>query len=80
ASSRARLTVRDILTVSQWQPVPQRGYQCMSCCRIFPTLWSLTNHIQYSSQEGFSCKVYYRRLKALWEKEHKQQGAAAPRV
>ncbi|NXT33102.1 SPT46 protein, partial [Pelecanoides urinatrix] len=79
-SGRASITVRDILAVSQRQPVPQRGYQCVSCCRVFPTLWSVTNHVRHSSQEGYSCKVYYRRLKALWQKEHKEQEAAAPRV
>ncbi|XP_009477685.2 spermatogenesis-associated protein 46 [Pelecanus crispus] len=78
-SGGASITVQDILAASQGQPVPQRGYQCMSCCRVFPTLWSLKTHIQHSSQEGYSCKVYYRRLKALWEKEHKEQEAAAPR-
>ncbi|KFO10976.1 Uncharacterized protein C1orf111, partial [Balearica regulorum gibbericeps] len=80
ASSRASITIQDILTASQQQPVPHHGYQCMSCCRVFPTLWSVKTHIQHSSQEGYSCKVYYRRLKALWEKEHKEQEAAAPRA
>ncbi|XP_074893524.1 spermatogenesis-associated protein 46 [Buteo buteo] len=80
ARNRASITFRDILAASQWQPVPQRGYQCVSCCRVFPTLWSVKDHIQHSSQEGYSCKVYYRKLKALWEKEHKEQEAAAPRV
>lgn len=79
-SGRASITVRDILAASQRQPVPQCGYQCVSCCRVFPTLWSVKTHIQHSSQEGYSCKVYYRRLKALWEKEHNEQEAAAPRV
>ncbi|NXT01658.1 SPT46 protein, partial [Jacana jacana] len=73
ARDRARITVRDILAASQKQPVPQCGYQCMSCCRVFPTLWSIKIHIQQSSREGYSCKVYYRRLKALWEKERKEQ-------
>ncbi|NXK08838.1 SPT46 protein, partial [Herpetotheres cachinnans] len=80
ASSRASITARDILAAAQGQPVPQHGYQCMSCCRIFPTLWSVKTHIQHSSQEGYSCKVYYRKLKALREKEHKAQEAAAPKV
>ncbi|NXJ47339.1 SPT46 protein, partial [Spizaetus tyrannus] len=80
ARSRASITFRDILAASRWQPAPQHGYQCVSCCRVFPTLWSVKAHIQHSSQEGYSCKVYYRRLKALWEKEHKEQEAAAPRV
>ncbi|NWX45194.1 SPT46 protein, partial [Steatornis caripensis] len=78
-SNRASITARDILAACEQQPVPWRGYQCMSCCRIFPTLWSVKTHIQHSSQEGYSCRVYYCRLKALWEKEHKQQAAAAPR-
>ncbi|KFQ18435.1 Uncharacterized protein C1orf111, partial [Merops nubicus] len=80
---RASITVRDILIASQQQPVPQGGYQCMSCCRIFPVLWSVKTHIQNSAQEGYSCKVYYRRLKALWEKEQEEQEAqeaASPRV
>lgn len=80
ARRRPSITFRDILAASQQQPVPQRGYQCVSCCRVFPTLWSVKTHIQHSSQEGYSCKVYYRKLKALWEKEHKEQEAAAPRV
>ncbi|NXC20116.1 SPT46 protein, partial [Corythaeola cristata] len=67
ASSSISITVGDILTASQRQPVPQSGYKCLSCCRIFPTLWSVRTHIQHSSQEGYSCKAYYRRLKALWQ-------------
>ncbi|NWS66129.1 SPT46 protein, partial [Crotophaga sulcirostris] len=75
ANGRASITVHDILTASQQQPVPQRGYQCMLCCCLFPTLWSIKTHIQHSFQKGYSCKVYYHRFQALWEKEQK---AAAP--
>ncbi|NXF60739.1 SPT46 protein, partial [Ciccaba nigrolineata] len=80
ATSRATITVQDILTISQWQPEAQHGYHCLSCCRVFPTLWSVKTHIQHSSQEGYSCNVFYCRLKALWVKEGKAQEAAAPRV
>ncbi|NWR61519.1 SPT46 protein, partial [Bucorvus abyssinicus] len=80
ASSRASIMVQDILAASKWQPAPQNGYQYMSCCRIFPTLWSVKIHIQNSSQEGYSCKVYYHRLRTPQETEHKAQEAAAPRV
>ncbi|NXL33332.1 SPT46 protein, partial [Glaucidium brasilianum] len=73
-TGRASITVQDIITISHWQPEPQHGYKCLSCCRIFPTLWSAKTHIQHRSQEGYSC-----RLKALWEKG-KAQEAAAPRV
>ncbi|NXW65830.1 SPT46 protein, partial [Eurystomus gularis] len=72
------IKVQDILTASQQQPVPQGSYQCVSCCHIFPMLSLVKTHIQNSSQEGYSCKVYYCRLKALWKKEQKAQEAAAP--
>ncbi|NWW84610.1 SPT46 protein, partial [Rhynochetos jubatus] len=80
ASGGASITVRDILAASQGQPVPQHGYQCMSRCRVLPTLWAVKTHIQHSSQEGYSCRVYYRKLKAPWEKEQKKQEAAGRRV
>ncbi|NXI49303.1 SPT46 protein, partial [Chloroceryle aenea] len=78
ASSRTSITVQDILTASQGQLMPQGGYQCMSCCRIFPMLWSIKTHIQNSSQEGYSCKVFYRSLKVLQEKEQRVQETVAP--
>nr|XP_047936252.1 spermatogenesis-associated protein 46 isoform X1 [Anser cygnoides] len=33
---------------------------------------------RHSSQEGYSCKAYYRKLKVLLEKEHQAQEAEAP--
>ncbi|XP_068808597.1 spermatogenesis-associated protein 46 [Struthio camelus] len=72
------VTVQDILAASQWQLAPQDGYKCVACCRVFPTLWSLKTHIRHGAREGFSCKVYYRKLKALWEKERPAQEAFAP--
>ncbi|XP_040466047.1 spermatogenesis-associated protein 46 [Falco naumanni] len=83
ASSRASIMVRDILAASQGQPVTRHGYQCMSCCRLFPTLWMVKTHIQHSSQEGYSCKVYYRKLKALQGAggcSSRGSGAAQPAV
>ncbi|XP_030311148.1 spermatogenesis-associated protein 46 [Calypte anna] len=78
--SRASITVRELLGASRQQRGCRQGYQCLSCCRIFPTLWSLKTHIEHSSQEGYSCKVYYRRLKALREKEQQEREAAARKV
>ncbi|NWU65457.1 SPT46 protein, partial [Pterocles burchelli] len=80
ASDTASITVWDILIASQLQPASQCGYQCVSCCRMFPTLCSLKIHIQRSSGEGYSCKVYYRRLKVLREKKRKQHEASGARV
>ncbi|NXJ79444.1 SPT46 protein, partial [Trogon melanurus] len=75
ANCKTSITVQDMLTASQLH----RGYQCVSCCHIFPPLWSVKTHIQNSSQEGYSCKWYNHRLQALWEKECKEREAAAPR-
>ncbi|XP_060976235.1 spermatogenesis-associated protein 46 [Dama dama] len=65
------ITSQDILTASKWHPAQQNGYKCVSCCRLYPTLHSLKSHIKRGFREGFSCKVYYRKLKTLWGKEPK---------
>ncbi|XP_060089469.1 spermatogenesis-associated protein 46 [Heteronotia binoei] len=72
------ITSQDILLASRWHPLQQNGYKCMACCRMFPTLHSLKTHIKCGLKEGFSCKVYYQKLKALWEKEHKCQVNKCP--
>ncbi|XP_074859439.1 spermatogenesis-associated protein 46 [Carettochelys insculpta] len=64
-----RITARDVLRACRWLPAPQNGYKCAACCRVFPTLHSLKTHVKCGFKEGFSCQVYYQRLKALWERE-----------
>ncbi|ELK16351.1 spermatogenesis-associated protein 46 [Pteropus alecto] len=63
------ITSQDILMASRWHPAQQSGYKCAACCRMYPSLRSLKSHIRGGFKEGFSCRVYYRRLKALWGKE-----------
>ncbi|XP_078212283.1 spermatogenesis-associated protein 46 isoform X2 [Callithrix jacchus] len=65
------ITSQDILMASRWYSAPQNGYKCVACCRMYPTLDFLKSHIKGGFREGFSCKVYYRKLKALWSKEQK---------
>nr|XP_020844288.1 spermatogenesis-associated protein 46 isoform X2 [Phascolarctos cinereus] len=69
--SKDYITSQDILTASKWHPTQQNGYKCVACCRVYPTLHSLKTHIKEGFSEGFSCKVYYRKLKSLWGKEQK---------
>lgn len=64
-----RITPQDVLMASRWQPAQQSGYKCVACCRMYPSLRSLQSHIRGGFKEGFSCRVYYRRLKALWGRE-----------
>uniref|UniRef100_A0A673U075 Spermatogenesis associated 46 n=1 Tax=Suricata suricatta TaxID=37032 RepID=A0A673U075_SURSU len=68
------ITSRDILVASRWRPAQQGGYKCAACCRMYPTLHSLKSHIRGGLREGFSCKVYYRKLKALWGQEKARLG------
>ncbi|NXG32383.1 SPT46 protein, partial [Dromaius novaehollandiae] len=70
------ITVWDLLEASRWQLAPRDGYKCVACCRVFPTLCSLKTHVRHGAREGFSCKVYYRRLKALWEREREAREAS----
>ncbi|XP_062960085.1 spermatogenesis-associated protein 46 [Cynocephalus volans] len=65
------ITSQDILTASKWHLTQQNGYKCAACCRMYPTLHSLKSHIKGGFKEGFSCKVFYHKLKTLWEKEQK---------
>uniref|UniRef100_H0WJN4 Spermatosis associated 46 n=1 Tax=Otolemur garnettii TaxID=30611 RepID=H0WJN4_OTOGA len=65
------ITSQDIIMASKWHPAQQNGYKCAACCRMYPTLHSLKSHIKGGFKEGFSCKVYYRKLKTLWGKEQK---------
>lgn len=78
AKAKDSITSQDILLASKQQPRQQNGYKCMACCRMFPTLHSLKTHIKCGFKEGFSCKVYYHKLKSLWEKEHKCRTSSRP--
>lgn len=69
------ITSQDILMASRWHPAPQSGYKCVACCRMYPSLRSLKSHIRGGFREGFSCRVYYRRLKALWGREQRARPA-----
>ncbi|KFO38395.1 spermatogenesis-associated protein 46 [Fukomys damarensis] len=69
------ITSQDILVASKWYPAQQNGYKCAACCRMYPTLQSLKRHIRWGFKEGFSCRVYYRKLKVLWSREQKARPA-----
>ena len=40
-------------------------YRCASCLWYYPSLVSLQTHIQQGWKEGFSCRVYYKKLKEV---------------
>uniref|UniRef100_A0A673T6X9 Family with sequence similarity 170 member A n=1 Tax=Suricata suricatta TaxID=37032 RepID=A0A673T6X9_SURSU len=54
----------------EWLMALESGYKCMGCCRVFPTLDVLKQHVQNGASEGFSCHAFhlaYTRLK--WKKK-----------
>uniref|UniRef100_A0A8C8S7V2 Uncharacterized protein n=1 Tax=Pelusios castaneus TaxID=367368 RepID=A0A8C8S7V2_9SAUR len=44
-------------------PLPiMQGVRCLACCRLFPSLEALIEHVKHGLREGFSCRVYNRVL------------------
>ncbi|XP_029473967.1 spermatogenesis-associated protein 46 [Rhinatrema bivittatum] len=71
--SKDSISPQDILAASKWFPEQQSGYKCVACCRMFPTLHSLQSHIRHGFREGFSCRVFYRKIKTFWERDNVQK-------
>ncbi|XP_069089450.1 spermatogenesis-associated protein 46-like [Pleurodeles waltl] len=76
-SPKDTITSQDIIMAARWLPSQQNGHKCMACCRMFPTLHSLQNHIKNGVQDGFSCKAFYRKLKTFWQRDNKQRALEA---
>ncbi|CAB1350775.1 unnamed protein product [Coregonus sp. 'balchen'] len=43
----------------------ERKYKCSGCLRYYDHLGTLLGHIDRGWREGFSCKVFYRKLKSM---------------
>uniref|UniRef100_A0A4X1UBP9 Family with sequence similarity 170 member A n=1 Tax=Sus scrofa TaxID=9823 RepID=A0A4X1UBP9_PIG len=48
-----------------WLVTMETGFRCMACCRVFSTLESLQEHVQYGIREGFSCHVFHLTMAQL---------------
>lgn len=59
-SSRAR--------TPEWLVAHDSGYRCMACCRVFPSLEILQDHVQNGVKEGFSCHSFHLALNWLRSK------------
>uniref|UniRef100_G1Q339 Family with sequence similarity 170 member A n=1 Tax=Myotis lucifugus TaxID=59463 RepID=G1Q339_MYOLU len=47
--------------VPLWK-VLHRGFRCMACCHVFPSLALLQEHVENGIREGFSCHVFHRAM------------------
>ncbi|XP_075399204.1 protein FAM170A [Tenrec ecaudatus] len=48
-----------------WLVTIDNGFRCMACCRVFPTVENLQEHVQYGIREGFSCHVFHLTMTQL---------------
>uniref|UniRef100_A0A8C4Y7S3 Family with sequence similarity 170 member B n=1 Tax=Gopherus evgoodei TaxID=1825980 RepID=A0A8C4Y7S3_9SAUR len=76
----------------EWLLTIEQGVRCLACCRVFPSLEALTQHVKQGLREGFSCRVYYRVLRQIrarqrfqrrrvlgrWGKETQQRRGSLP--
>lgn len=58
-----------------WLVAHKSGFRCMACCRIFPSLEVLKEHVRHGFKEGFSCHTFHLALTCLkhkyWKEEEK---------
>lgn len=52
----------------------QRRYECSGCLHYYDYLDCLLAHIQQGRMEGFSCRVFYRKLKSVQEHKCARRG------
>ncbi|XP_048190171.1 protein FAM170A [Perognathus longimembris pacificus] len=50
-----------------WLVTMENGFRCMACCRVFATMETLREHVQYGVREGFSCHVFHLTMTHLIE-------------
>ncbi|XP_054550475.1 protein FAM170A-like isoform X2 [Talpa occidentalis] len=54
-----------------WLVALDRGYRCMACCRVFPSLEVLQEHVENGIREGFSCRAFHLAFACLRSKKKK---------
>ncbi|XP_076994968.1 uncharacterized protein LOC143665447 isoform X4 [Tamandua tetradactyla] len=56
-----------------WLVALDSGFRCMGCCRVFPSLEVLQEHVQHGVNEGFSCQAFHLALDLLKKKRKKEE-------
>ncbi|XP_059950365.1 protein FAM170A-like [Mesoplodon densirostris] len=68
-----------------WMVTMETGFRCMACCRVFPTLEILQQHVKFGVLEGFSCRVFHLTM-AQWmgnvesESTPEEEGSVEPKT
>ncbi|XP_059031751.1 protein FAM170A-like isoform X3 [Mustela lutreola] len=53
----------------EWLVTLDSGFRCMACCRVFPSLEVLQEHVKHGVREGFSCHTFHLTLTLLERKK-----------
>ncbi|KAG5264762.1 hypothetical protein AALO_G00257760 [Alosa alosa] len=56
----------------------ERMYKCSACLHYYPGLTPLVQHIREGWRNGFSCRVFYRKLKAMRDRRVATSAGAGP--
>ncbi|VTJ84346.1 Hypothetical predicted protein [Marmota monax] len=57
----------------EWLVAHDSGYRCMACCRVFPSLEILQDHVKNGIKEGFSCHSFHVALNLLRSKNRNRK-------
>ncbi|RXM35654.1 hypothetical protein EOD39_3958 [Acipenser ruthenus] len=55
-------------------------YKCSACLRYFENLGCLQSHIEQGWEEGFSCRVFYGKLKVMRDRSLQKRSQKSPYV
>lgn len=61
----------------EWLVAPDKGFKCMACCRVFPSLEILREHVRHGVKEGFSCYTFHLALTCLEKMKSNEKGRQA---
>ncbi|XP_014397239.1 PREDICTED: protein FAM170A-like [Myotis brandtii] len=56
----------------EWLVALDSGFRCMACCRVFPSLEVLQEHVECGVREGFSCHAFHNAMARLKHKDLKE--------
>ncbi|XP_073077557.1 protein FAM170A-like [Manis javanica] len=55
----------------EWLVALDSGFRCLGCCRVFPSLEVLQDHVDNAVCEGFSCHIFQHAL--AWLNKNKKE-------
>ncbi|XP_028934410.1 protein FAM170B-like [Ornithorhynchus anatinus] len=54
---------RENREIPDWLSTTSRGFRCMACCRVFPSLKAFRQHVTDGEKEGFTCHIFHQKMR-----------------